>query len=33
VEEADLPRFRRKNQRVFHDFSHLVLSLPEAQLH
>ncbi len=33
VEEADMPRFRRKNQRVFHDFTHLVLSLPEAQLH
>ncbi len=33
VEEADMPRFRRKNQRVFHEFTHLVLSLPEAQLH
>ncbi len=33
IDAADMPRFRRKNQRAFHEFSHLVLSLPEAQLH
>ncbi len=33
IEAADMPRFRRKNQRALHEFSHLVLSLPEAQLH
>ena len=33
VGEEDLPRFRRKNQRVFNELCHLVLSLPEAQLH
>jgi len=33
VEETDMPRFRRKSERALHEFSHLVLSLPEAQLH